>query len=224
MPPGFDHSGGIFISLVSLSKESHWIMSTFVIALAGTSGAGKSTLMERLAARLGNANLLGLDDYEDSSVYPPVREWLARGADPNQFQTPQFMTDALALKGGRSIIHPVTKAVVNPARYLLLEEPFGRARAPMHELIDFLIYIEIPLEIAHARKLLRKNDFLPWENNPDLFMHNLREHLLWYIEFGRDFYLRVSRSARRDCDLIVDGTLSTDQMRDQIIEALNKKG
>lgn len=198
-------------------------MSTFVIAIAGTSGAGKSTLIERLVERLGNANALTLDDYQDSSVYPPVREWLAAGADPNQFQTPQFLADAFALKQGKSIIHPVTREVVKPAPCLLLEEHFGRARNPMRELIDFLIYIEIPLEIAHARKILRKNEFLPWEDHPDLFIRNLREHLFWYINFGRDFYLAVKSSADKDCDLILDGRLSTDQMADKIIEAIHQE-
>lgn len=198
-------------------------MSTFVIAIAGTSGAGKSTLIERLVERLGNANALSLDDYQDSSVYPLVGEWLEAGADPNQFQTPQFLADAFALKQGKSIIHPVTREVVKPAPCLLLEEHFGRARNPMRELIDFLIYIEIPLEIAHARKILRKNEFLPWEDHPDLFIRNLREHLFWYINFGRDFYLAVKSSADKDCDLILDGRLSTDQMADKIIEAIHQE-
>jgi len=196
-------------------------MSTFVIAMAGTSGAGKSTLIERLVERLGNANSLRLDDYEDSSIYPPVAEWLEGGADPNRFQSPRFMADALALKQGEPIIHPVTGEVVQPASYLLLEEPFGRARDAMRGLIDFLIYIDLPLEIAHARKLLRKNDFLPWEDHPERFMQNLRQHLVWYMDFGRDFYLAVKSSACKDCDLLLDGTLSAEQMADKIIEAIH---
>jgi uridine kinase len=198
-------------------------MSTFVIAIAGPSGAGKSTLIESLVARLGSANALSLDDYQASSTYPPVKQWLEGGADPDQFQTPQFITDALALREGKSIIHPVTGKVVKLARYLVLEEPFGRARSGMRELIDFVVYLEIPLEIAHARKILRKNEFLPWEDNPDLFIQNLREHLLWYIDFGRDFYLAAEKSACQDCDLIVDGTLPTEQMADKIIEVIDKR-
>ena len=195
---------------------------TFVVAIAGTSGAGKSTLIENLVARLDNANALSLDDYRSSSIYPPVGEWLEAGADPNQFETPQFSADALALKEGRSIIHPVTQEVVEPGPYLILEEHFGRARSAMRDLIDFLVYVETPLEIAHARKILRKGDFLPWEDNPDLFIENLREHLIWYINFGRDFYIAVKRSACKDYDLIVDGTLSTEEIADQVIEAIHK--
>jgi uridine kinase len=196
-------------------------MSTFVIAIAGTSGAGKSTLIQRLVERLGNANALSLDDYEDSSIYPPVAEWLDGGADPNQFQSPRFIADALALKQGEPITHPVTGEVLQPAPYLLLEEPFGRAREPMRGLIDFLIYIDLPLEIAHARKILRKNDFLPWEDHPELFMQNLRQHLVWYMDFGRDFYLAVERIACKDCDLHLDGTLPTELIADKIIAAIH---
>jgi len=198
-------------------------LSTFVIAIAGTSGAGKSTLMVSLVTRLGNANSLSLDDYRSSSIYPPVGEWLDAGADPNQFETPQFSADALALKKGKSIIHPVTQKVVEPTDYLILEEHFGRARSAMRDLIDFLVYVDTPLDIAHARKVLRKGDFLPWEDNPDLFIENLREHLVWYINFGRDFYIAVKRNACKEYDLIVDGTLSTEQIADRVIEAIKKK-
>ena len=198
-------------------------MRTFIIALAGTSGAGKSTLMETLVARLGNANALSLDDYESSSIYPPVREWLAAGADPNHFQTPQFIADAMTLREGKSIVHPLTGEIIHPAPYLLLEEHFGRARDGMRDLIDFLVYLDIPLEVAHARKLLRKNDFFPWEDNPEVFIGNLRDHLNWYLTFGRDFYLAVKTTAIKDCDLIVDGRLSTEQIADQVIEALRNR-
>ncbi len=143
--------------------------------------------MEELVVRLGNAKTLSLDDYESSSVYPPVREWLDGGADPNQFQTPQFVADAWSLREGKSIVHPLTGHVMQPAPYLPLEEHFGRARDGMRGLIDFLVYLDLPLDVAHARKLLRKNDFLPWEDNPTLFITNLRDHLNWYLTFGRDF-------------------------------------
>jgi len=179
--------------------------------------------MAELVARLGNANALSLDDYESSSIYPPVREWLEGGADPNQFQTPRFVADALALTEGKSIFHPLTGQQIQPTSYLLLEEHFGRARAGMRDLIDFLVYLDIPLEVAHARKLLRKNDFLPWEDNPPVFIQNLRDHLNWYTAFGRSFYIAVKTMAVKDCDLLVDGMLSTEQIADQVIEALNKR-
>lgn len=193
----------------------------YIITIAGHSGAGKSTLIKELVKRLDDAISLSLDEYEASSIYPPAIQWLKEGADPNQFQTPQLVADVRALKAGKAIIHPETKLEMKPGRYLILEEPFGRGREALRGLIDFLVYVDIPLEIAHARKLLRKNDFLPWEDNPELFMKNLQENLTWFLRVGRSSYLATSQSALKDCDLIVDGLLSTEMIAGRIIHAIS---
>src|SRR5438105_4636463 len=78
----------------------------FVIAISGTSGAGKSTAVRNLVARLGDAIALHFDDYEASSIYPDITQWLADGADPNQFQTPQLSADLRALSAGEAITLP----------------------------------------------------------------------------------------------------------------------
>lgn len=141
------------------------------------------------------------------------------GADPNEFKTPQFHSDILALKNGKSIFHPDTSQKVEPARFLYLEEPFGRGRDVMSGLIDFSIYIDTPLEIALARKLLRMSTLL-LQGNSDISME---EHLQWYLRVGRDFYIAVEKNARKSCDLIVDGLLSTDEISKMINEAIQTK-
>src|SRR4051812_8185094 len=98
----------------------------FVLAIGGTSGAGKSTLGANLVARLGNAIALYFDDYEASSTYPDITKWLADGGDPNQFQTPQLGADLRGLRAGAAIALPHNGQVVQPARVIVLEEPFGR--------------------------------------------------------------------------------------------------
>lgn len=193
-------------------------MNTFVVAIAGHSGAGKSTLIEKLSSLTGSANVLRIDDY-DSSSYPPAVRWIQDGADPNEFQTPQFFLDTLALKNGKSILHPETNKEVEPARFLFIEEPFGRGRKIISGLIDFSIYIDTPLEIALARRLLRMSDLIS-QGKSDV---TIEEHLRWYLRVGRDFYLAVERSARKKCNLVVDGTLSTDEMAEVIYGRIKTK-
>jgi uridine kinase len=198
-------------------------IQTFVIAIAGHSGAGKSTLIEHLRSRLGGANALSLDEYESSSTYPPSLKWIEDGADPNEFLSPQFSADIHALKNGKSVIHPETQQEIKPNRFLIIEEPFGRGREALRDLIDFVVYVDIPLEVAYIRKISRKNTFLPWEDDPDVFIAHLRENMEWYLQVGRTFYLAVAKGVLENCDLIVDGTLSTEQIADQVIEALHKR-
>ena len=197
--------------------------STFVIAITGHSGAGKSTLITNLVSRLGNANALSLDAYRSSSIYPAADKWIEDGADPNEFKIPRFDEDVRALKNGKPIRDAENEIEIKPEPFLILEEHFGRGRAALRDLIDFVVYIDTPLEVAYIRKLARKNAFLPWEDNPELFITNLRDNMEWYQRVGRRFYLAVSERVREDCDLIVDGLLTTEQIADKIIEAIGRK-
>lgn len=191
-----------------------------MIAIAGHSGAGKTSLIQILVANLGNANSLRLDSYQSTSFYPEATKWIEGGADPNEFKLPLFDADIRALKEGNSILHPESGKKIEPAPFLILEEPFGRGRTTVRDLIDFVVYIDTPLEVAYIRKLARKTDFLPWEDNPNLFIKNLRDNLDWYQRIGRRFYLAVSDRVRNDCDLVVDGLLPGEAIAEQILEAI----
>ncbi len=164
-----------------------------------------------------------LDEYEASSFYPPAESWIEDGADPNEFKTPQFDADVMALVNGESITHPETGIEINPEPFLILEEPFGRGRDALRKVIHFVIVLDTPLEVSYIRKVSRKNDFLPWEDNPEAFMSNLRQNMEWYLRTGRRFYLAVSERVRADCDLIVDGLLPAEEIVDQIMEALSNR-
>jgi uridine kinase len=196
---------------------------TYVIAVAGHSGAGKSTLIANLVSRLGNANWLSLDSYRSSSIYPEAEKWIETGADPNDFKMPRFDEDVRSLTMENTILHPESGIDIQPAPFLVLEEHFGRGRDAICDLIHFVVYVDTPLEIAYIRKLARKTDFFPWEDDPDLFIRHLRENMEWYQRVGRRFYLAVDEKARLNCDLIVDGQLPSEVLAEQIIRAINEQ-
>jgi len=195
----------------------------FVIAISGPSGAGKSTAVRNLITRLGDATALFFDDYEASSVYPDMAQWLADGADPNQFQTPRLSADLRALCVGTAIALPHSGEVVQPARMVVLEEPFGRERDEIADMIDFVVCIDLPLEIALARKLLRMLGFFLAEQTAEAFAKHMQFFLPWYLESGRDLYATVQLRVLRHCDLIVDGMLPPDALADTIADAIRSR-
>src|SRR2546430_16937481 len=70
-------------------------LKRYVIAISGASGTGKSTLVKALVQTLGNAVPLYFDDYKPQIVatshYPiDLVKWVADGADPNAWETPQL--------------------------------------------------------------------------------------------------------------------------------------
>lgn len=197
--------------------------STYVIAISGPSGAGKSTIIQNLLTFFENATSLHIDDYAGTANYPPALEWLERGANPDEFVTPQFFADVRALKKGETITHPESKKEIGPSDYLIIEEPFGKARAELGPLIDFHAEIDIPLEIALARRLLRIIGDPPKDENPEETFAFVRNHLEWYLRVGRKFYLAVRDKGAMDSDLIVDGTLPPETIAHMIFEMVSKR-
>ncbi len=195
----------------------------FVIAVCGPSGAGKTTVIEILSALLGDAVPLRFDDYEESTVFPELKHWLEEGADPNQFQSPQFLADLRSLRAGEAIQHPVTQQMVASARFILLEEPFGRERDQLRQWIDLVVYIDVPLEIALIRQILRKTPFLPWEQDPETFIHHLRDFLSWYMQVGRAAYLSMLPRVMKNCDLLIDGTQPAEKIAEEIYAAVSAR-
>jgi uridine kinase len=195
----------------------------FVLAVSGPSGAGKSTAVANLVMRFGDAVALYFDDYEATSVYPDMTQWLADGGDPNQFRTPQLSADLRRLRAGTAITLPHNGQVVQPAPVVVLEEPFGRDRAEIASLIDAVVCIDLPLEIALARKLHRMLGFFLAEQTADAFAKHLQFFLPWYIESGRELYHTVQQGVLQHCDLVADGMLPPDMLADSIASALQDR-
>jgi hypothetical protein len=66
-------------------------------------------------------------------------------------------------------------------------------------LIALLVYIDVPLEIALARRLLRISSLIS-QGNSDV---TIEEHLLWYLGAGRNFYVAVERNTERNVTLLL---------------------
>lgn len=167
------------------------------------SGAGKSSVIRDTVRRLGNATTLHFDEYVADSVYPPdLRDWLARGADVDEWKTPRLAADLRGLRSG-------------PFDFVLVEEPFGRTRAEMRDLIDLAVHLDVPSDVLLARRLLRRLEEEREQHGEQLLdrLHgDLREHLAT----DRSLEVAGGESAKAAADVVLDGTKSIDEIAETL--------
>jgi uridine kinase len=188
---------------------------SYIVAISGTSGSGKTTLVNAVTQSLGEAVSLHFDDYATVSSYPTdMRAWIDAGADPAEWRTPKLGDDLRAMKSGKPIKAP-NGARMDAAPYVVLEEPFGRARPEVAGLIDFVAFVDVPLEIALARRLLRDfDDGAP--RQPEGYTRRLYGFLSTYVAVYRDAYAEGIQLARETCDLQVDGMKTVEELAEEI--------
>lgn len=192
----------------------------FVIAVSGISGVGKTSLIERMADRLGNAARLHFDHYVMlGNDIGDIAAWLEAGVDPNAVETPQFAADLELLRRRQSVRLPKDHGVVDPADFVILEEPFGRSRDVMAPMIDLAVHIAIPHDVAMARRLLRTVGLRPQMGDPGL-IDELEEQLRAFLAGGRDIYLALDIQAQAGADLVLDGLRPVEALADDLMAAI----
>jgi uridine kinase len=127
----------------------------------------------------------------------------------------------LELRRGRPIRHPVTKLVTISTPIIVVEEPFGRSRPELGTLIDFVVVLDTPFEVALARRLLRELRGSENSEPGKLSSRHIKFHEE-YLENGvRNLYVAVQRLALKQADFVLDGLLTPDDMANKIISLLS---
>ena len=203
--------------------------SSFVIAISGAPGAGKTTLVKSVVDVLGDAVALHFDDYKSVAQYPAdmtnpadLAGWVEEGKDLDAWKIPQLLDDLSALRNGQAISLPANQGVCEPAKFIVLEEPSGRARAGLQALIDMVVLIDLPLELALVRQVQDYFSYCLKELPDDELRTAIQRFLDGYEHYPlvREYYLAVVDGARRDCDLILNGARSTEELAQKIVAAV----
>ncbi len=217
--------------------------TNFVITISSFSGGGKSTLVRKTASLLDNATTLYFDDYANKSrkAYPrDIKKWFKDGADINKFKTPNFATDVRALRNGEKIVSILDGTTISPTEFIVIEDPTGRTRDEMKQNIDFAVVIDTPLDVALTRRLLRDIDHLiniskfPPEGMIKATKEKLaqsytglitylKSYLISFLNPWRDIYIEIQRQVEVNCEIILDGLLSADELAKELVKVVKDK-
>lgn len=197
--------------------------SSFVIGMSSVSGGRKTAVAKKLTELLQDAVMLCFDDYDDTTVHPEdLNTWLTAGADYNVWKTPGLTRDLLSLTTGNPITSPVDGSTIPAAKYIVFDAPLGRAHVDTGRFIDFMVFIETPLDIAMARRLLRDITSHAGQGAEDS-IKSLVANLSSYLSGGQLLYLELERQIKRNCDMVLDGRLTVDELAATIYMRLRQQ-
>ncbi|MBC5630429.1 hypothetical protein H8S20_16340 [Clostridium sp. NSJ-6] len=99
---------------------------------------------------------------------------------------------------------------------MLLDYPFAYKNERAKQYIDYAIFIDTPLDVAMARRIIRNMS----NKNVDL----LKDDLNYYLSKGRVAYLEMIKTIKPNSDFIIDGNLSTHDIVSKIIKKIKVLG
>ena len=187
-----------------------------VISIASPPGGGKTTLSRLLSARLHDAPILHYDDYEALTRRSPaeIERWLDDGAPLDEIPVPGYVEKLTSLKAAGTA-------------HVVVDGPLGRAHPPTAAMIDFLFFIDTPLDIALAR-VVRKQATLaahtPDRDGAPKFVGWLEGYLDNYARFMRRSYVMQRALVLPQADLVLDGTLTPDRLAEAMLGTLAERG
>ncbi|MFC1976112.1 hypothetical protein ACFLXQ_06920 [Chloroflexota bacterium] len=199
-----------------------------VIGICSPSGGGKTSLVKKLSELIEDNVTISFDDYGDPFWdIMNFEKWIRQGADLNKITTTKLATDLEALRTGKSIISPNNQEVIEPRKFILFDTLVGRSQNATGKFIDFLVYIDVPLELALSRRIMRSLSEVPTDKlNIEKTrgrIEKLNEYLAAYSgQTGpRQIYLAIQNQVKTLSDVVLNGERPISSLATDVLAALN---
>ena len=168
--------------------------------MSGVTASGKTTIINELKKNIKSAKSLHFDDYDFEGEVEDFYQWVINGADYNVWNLEPLKEDILKFKRD------------NETQYILLDYPFAYKNNLIKPFIDCAIFINTPLDIAMARRVLRD-------------MHSstgdeIREDMSFYLKYARIAYEEMLNTILPNSDYVIDGSMQLAEIVKQIMDII----
>jgi len=167
-----------------------------IISVAAVTAGGKATLVNELKKHLKNVRSLHFDDYTFRGEVDNFYEWVMQGADYNVYDLSPLINDICEIRKS------------SDCDYLILDYPFAYCHDEMSKYIDYAIFIDTPLDIAMARRVLR--------DMKDSSADEIRFDMEMYLKYARVAYVQMLKDVLPSSDYVIDGTKGLEEMAEEL--------
>ena len=171
-----------------------------VIAIAAVTAGGKKTTVNAIKKQLSNVQSLHFDDYVFEGEVDDFYQWVLDGADYNVWNLEPLEKDILRVKNNGN------------CDYLILDYPFAYCHEQIRKYIDVAFFIDTPLDIALARRILR--------DMGNASGKDIRKDLTRYLKYARIAFVQMQKDILPSSDYVIDGTMSTEYIAKEIINII----
>lgn len=176
------------------------INKTAIIAVSGVTAGGKTTIINELKKNIKSAKSLHFDDYDFEGEVDNFHQWVINGADYNVWNLEPLKEDILKFKEDIEV------------QYILLDYPFAYKNDLIKPFIDCAIFIDTPLDIAMARRVLRDMSNSTGDE--------IRKDMSFYLKYARVAYEEMLNTILPNSDYVVDGSMQLDEIIKQIMNII----
>lgn len=171
-----------------------------IIAIGAVTAGGKTTVVNAVKDKLPKAAALYFDDYSFEGEVEDFSKWVSEGADVSVWDLSTLKSDI------EKIIHS------GEYDYLLLDYPFAYQHKMIKDYLDCCIFIDTPLDIAMARRVLR--------DMKGAAADEIRNEMYTYLKYARTAYIQMVKEHLSASDYVIDGAKELEDIVHEAMEII----
>lgn len=171
------------------------------IAIGAVTAGGKTTVINAIKDRLPRTTALHFDDYSFDGEVDDFTKWVSKCEEYyNVWDLSPLKADVERITNSREY------------DYLLLDYPFAYQNKMMKGYLDCCIFIDTPLDIAMARRVLR--------DMKEASADDIRNEMNTYLNSTRICYVQMLTDILPTSDYVIDGAQELEDIINEAMEII----